>query len=173
MDSGCGDSDFNRCLSISKLFGQYICFLYRWTNAKLICLPLLKLEYEVRGENSLFRNVQKSSSMYFVLTEVKPVHIVSEVRNAVMKDTDLPTSWECLRRIWKDPACLRLCRQNTLSIAQVPSRDLTPPNGVATHYVAWNSEGKHSVRVFILGRKKGTRPAARLCEKGYVYKFCA
>jgi hypothetical protein len=90
----------NRFLSISKLVSQYIYFPYRRTNAKLTCLPLLKPEYEDLEETSLFRTVQNRSRMYFVLTEVKPVHIVSEMRNVAMKDTDLlPTAWECLHRI--------------------------------------------------------------------------
>ena len=90
----------NRFLSISKLFSQYTCFRYRRTNAKLMCLPLLKLEYEGSEESSLFRIAQNRRRMYFVLTEVKAVHIVSEMRNIAMKDTDLlPTAWECLHRI--------------------------------------------------------------------------
>ena len=87
----------NRFLSISKLFSQYIYFPYRRTNAKLICLPLLKLEYEDLEQTSLFRTVQNHSRLHFVLTEVKPI---SETRNVAMKDTHLlPTAWECLHRI--------------------------------------------------------------------------
>lgn len=90
----------NRFLSISKLFSQYIYFRYRRTNAKLICIPLLKLEYEGLEETSLFRTVQNRSRMYFVLTEVKPVHIVSEMGKVAVKGTDLlPTAWECLHRV--------------------------------------------------------------------------
>jgi hypothetical protein len=93
--------------------------------------------------------------MYFVLAEVKPVHIVSEMGNVAMRDTDLlPAAWECLHRIWKALICLHRCLQNTLRTAHVPSRDLTLPNGVATHYVAWNCKGKHRVRMFTYGRKK-------------------
>lgn len=162
----------NRFLSISKWFGQHIYFRYRRTNAKLTCLPLLKLEYEGLEETLLFRSVQNRCRMYFVLTEVKPVHIVSEMWNVAVKDTDLlPTAWECLHRIWKAPVCLHRCRQNTLRTAHVPSRDITPPNGVATHYVASNSKGKHTVRAFKFGRKRWTKPAARVSEMRNVYNF--
>lgn len=90
----------NKFLSISKLFSQYISFRYRRTNAKLICLPLLKLEYEGLEETSLFRTVQNRRRMYFVLTEVKPAHIVRVMRSVAMKDTDLLLkAWECLHRI--------------------------------------------------------------------------
>ena len=90
----------NRFLTINKLSGQYIYLRYRRTNAKMICLTLLKLEYEGLEETSLFRTASNRSRKYFVLAEVKPVHIASEMRNVAMKDTDLPpVAWECLHRI--------------------------------------------------------------------------